>query len=124
MHWGSTGGPNWRMLAVHLAGSGMAGYVLSVALGAVFCLIAHFQLCRELRAKPGWSLAGAAALMLGPSCIHQDLVLGLMVSVQMGWVCLLLTASLRYLDGAKLALLTACTIVFVLTASSSKKALA
>lgn len=112
------------MLGVAVWGATAAAYVSTVAIGALFFLASCCLLCRQLGAAPKVAFAVSAGMLLGPSYIHQDIVLGLAVSIQMGWALLLVLASLRFLARSNPALVLAFAIVALSSVSSPKKALA
>lgn len=112
------------MLGTAIWGASTPAYVCMVAAGALFCLFSCLLLCRQFEVDRWTALAVSIAMLLGPSYIYQDIVLGLAVSVQIAWALLLVHVSLRFLAGSGAALWLALAIVLLSAVSSPKKALA
>jgi hypothetical protein len=99
--------------------------VFSACLGAGFAFASSALLARLLGADWLQACSGALLLLLGPSLIYLDVVVGLGISVQMGLVCcyLALLVTFVFRRGHVATLLGALAVALLMTASSPKKAL-
>jgi hypothetical protein len=114
------------MLGALAWGPGTATFVFSACAGAAFAFAASVLLARVLGADWLQSTSAALLLLLGPSLIYLDVVIGLGVSVQMGLVACFLALLVVYVfrQGRLATLAGAFAIALLMTASSPKKALA
>ncbi len=114
------------MLGVALFRHQVGAFVFLAAIGAVFALSATYMLARLLGATRNNAVTAGLALLLGPSLIYLDIVVGLAVSIQMGVVLCFLSALVAYLfgRGGALSLAAASAILLVMTVSSPMKAIA
>lgn len=114
------------MLGAALWGPSVKTFIFTGAAGAIFSLLASYWLARLLQASRANAVTAALVLLLGPSLIYQDLVLGLGITMQIGLVLLFVGCFIRYafLRGPMFHLLVALAIVFLMSVSSPKKAAA
>ena len=114
------------MAASLLWGTSVVTFVATACMGAVFAFAASYCLSRQLGASPRDAVTAALVLLLGPSFIYMDLVLGLTISIQMAWVLWFVVAIAGYVHARRtpLLLLVAFGIVLLLAVSSPKKAVA
>jgi hypothetical protein len=114
------------MLGAALWGASVKAFVFTAIAGAGFALWACYSLARLLQASRVNAGTAGLLLVLGPSLIYQDMVIGLGISMQMGLVLLFVAALIRYayLGGNAFQLLIALAIAFLMSTSSPKKAVA
>ncbi|MFL6591201.1 MAG: hypothetical protein ACJ8GK_00630 [Luteimonas sp.] len=114
------------MLGMELFGRMEAAFVFVAAVGAVFALSATYMLARLLGASRSNAVTAGLALLLGPSLIYLDVVVGLAVSIQIGVVLCFVAALVAYLfgRGGALAIAAASAILLAMTMSSPMKAIA
>lgn len=109
-----------------LWGPSVATFVATACAGAAFAFAAGYCLSRQLGAMRRDAVTAALVLLLGPSFIYLDMVLGLTISIQMAWVLWFMVAIVGYVHARRtpLLLLAAFGIVLLLAVSSPKKAVA
>lgn len=114
------------MAAHFLWGTSVATFVATACIGAGFAFAASYCLSLQLGATRRDAVTAALALLLGPSFLYMDLVLGLTISIQMAWVLWFVVAMVGYVHARRtpLLLLLAFAIVLLLAVSSPKKAIA
>ena len=114
------------MLGVALFGHQVGAFVFLAAVGAAFALSATYMLARLLGATRNNAVTAGLALLLGPSLIYLDIVAGLAVSIQMGFVLCFVSALVAYLfgRGGAPAIWAALAILLAMTVSSPMKAIA
>lgn len=114
------------MLGALIWGASVKTFVFTAAVGAGFAAWAAYALGRLLGASRRDATTACLLLLLGPSLIYQDLVVGLGISVQMGLVLLFVASCVRHAfhGRAPLHLFIGLAILLVMSASSPKKAIA
>lgn len=119
------GGLAADIVGVLVWGASVKAFVFTASMGAAFALASCYSLSRTLGASRIHAFAAGLMVLLGPSFIYLDLVIGLGISVQLGLVMLFVSTFLRYVfrDGRHLALAVALAIPLLMTVSSPKKAL-
>ena len=112
-------------LGVLLFGATVDAARFTVAIGAILALLAGCWLGEVLSTKRTHALIATSALLLGPSLIYQDLMLGLPVTFQVALVLALLACAIRFgvQKGAAWHLVLAGSLVMLMSASTPKKAL-
>jgi hypothetical protein len=112
-------------LGVLLFGATVDAARFTAAIGAILALLAGCWLGEVLSAKRTHALVATAALLLGPSLIYQDLVIGLPTTFQIALVLALLACAIRFgVQGRGWwHLWLACPMVLLLSCSAPKKAL-
>lgn len=114
------------MLGALFWGTSVKTFIFTAAVGAAFAAWTAYSLARLLGASRYNAATASLVLLLGPSLIYQDLVVGLSVSMQMGLVLLFVASCVRYAFRGKATghLLIALAIVLLMSTSSPKKAIA
>jgi hypothetical protein len=112
-------------LGVLLFGATVDAARFTAAIGAILALLAGCWLGEVLSAKRTHALVATAALLLGPSLIYQDLVIGLPTTFQIALALALLACAIRFgVQGRGWwHLWLACPMVLLLSCSAPKKAL-
>ena len=118
------------MLATHFWGVSVRAHIFSMLVSAFVCGYGAYALSRTLGASRANAVSAALVILIGPSLLYQDLVLGLMVSMPLGMVLLFVTCVTRFVFArsstaiASAADLTAAgLLLLVVAASSSMKAI-
>ena len=114
------------MLGAQLFGNQLGAFVFLATVAAVFALTSAYMLARLLGAARTIAVTAALAMLLGPSLLYMDIVIGLTVSIQMGMVLCFVYALVAFLfgRGGILAIGAASAIVLAMTTSSPMKAIA
>jgi hypothetical protein len=117
------------MLAIRAWGVSVTAHLAVAFVSALACAASAYALSRTLGAKPVDAVTSALVILGGPSLLYQDLVLGLMLSMQIGVVLLFVTCLARFLfvRGASAIasagmLAVAGLLLLAFTTSSSMKA--
>jgi antibiotic biosynthesis monooxygenase (ABM) superfamily enzyme len=112
-------------VGVLLFGAGVGAARFTIAIGIVLVLLAGLWLGRTLSVRPVPALLAMCAFLLGPSLIHQDLILGLPSTYQIAMVLALLACAIRFglHKGAPWYLALATALILLMSASAPKKAL-
>ena len=114
------------MAGVVLFGPTAEAFMFTACVGVACALAAGYLLSRLLGASRGNAVTASMLLLLGPSLIYLDLVVGLTISIQMALVLCFVAALVAYTSrrGNIAVLLAALAILAAMTLSSPKKALA
>jgi hypothetical protein len=101
-------------------------FVFAASIGAAFAFLACYLLSRVLGASRAYAVTAGLVLLLGPSLIYIDTVIGLAVSIQIGLVLCFVAALIRYVfdRAGALALCCALAILLAMALSSPMKAVA
>lgn len=112
-------------LGVLLYGPTVEAARFTIAVGAAMSLFAGYWLGRTLSATKADAWIASSALLLGPSLIWQDLILGLPTTFQLALVLALLACAIRYClqKGAGWHLVLAGIVLALMALSTPKKAL-
>lgn len=112
-------------IGVMLFGATVAAARFTVATGIVLALLAGVWLGRVLSVRPSHALLATSALLLGPSLIYQDLMLGLPTTFQLALVLAMLACAIRFAvqKGAAWQLVLVGACVLLMSVSAPKKAL-
>lgn len=123
---GLEGRAQLAMLATALFGPGLAAFTLTVLSCALACFACGWALARTLGATRLDAATVALALLMGPSLIHWDLMVGLGISLPIALMLGMMAAVVRFVHrgGAHGWLVLAMAAHFVMAVSSPKKALA
>lgn len=114
------------MLGALLWGGSIKTFIFAAVIGAGFAAWAAYALARLLGASRCNAATACLVLLLGPSPIYQDLVVGLSVSMQMGLALLFVASYVRYTFRGRSIwhLFIALAILLLMSTSSPKKAIA
>ena len=97
----------------------------TAGIGALLASLAGYWLARTLSASRADAWIASFALLLGPSLIYQDLMIGLPATFQVALVLALLACAIRFClqNGSAWHLALACSLALLLSFSVPKKAL-
>ena len=112
-------------VGVWLFGATVDAARFSIAAGVLLALLAGCWLGEVLSARRSHALIAVSALLLGPSLIHQDLIIELPTTFQIALVLSLLACAIRFgVQGRTWWYLwPACSMIVLLACSAPKKAM-